>query len=43
MSLRIIMDGGVMEYRLEEHERMKLCVQSRLFTARTSDAEIPKF
>lgn len=43
ISLKIIMDGGVMEYRLEDHEAMKLCVQSRRFTAKTSDYEIPKF
>lgn len=28
-----------MEYRLEEHEQKKLCVQTKWFTAETSDSE----
>ncbi len=42
ISLRIIMEGGAMEYRLEEHDRMKLCIHSKRFTSETSDKEIPK-
>ncbi len=43
VSLKIHMDGGIMEYHLEEEKSMKVCIQLRRFTAETCESEIPKF
>lgn len=42
--LKITIEGGLtMDYRIENKQEFKVLVMSRMFTAETSSAEIPKF
>jgi len=44
LVLKITIEGGLtMEYRIENKQDFRVLVMSRMFTAETSSAEIPKF
>jgi len=44
LVLKITIEGGLtMEYRIENKQEFKVLAMSRMFTAETSSAEIPKF